>query len=346
MTAPHLPTLAAVVPVRDEVGAVEETLRRLRRAIDRSPWRGASIVVVDDGSRDGTAPLLEVLAEPLGLDVVVQDNQGRLPARRRGLQKANTELVLLVDARVRLDEDALAHVADEMRSDPSARLWNGHVRVDSHGNPYAGFWSALTQLGWRRYYASPTRTSYGLEDFDAYPKGTTLFLAPRQWLVQASRDLPSHYDVAHLASDDTALIRLLAGRARIHLSPSFSCSYRGREALAPFLRQAFYRGTTFVDGYLGRGGRVGRALGAVLVAAPVLLPLTVRAAVRRPTSVLVPVALGSASLGAAARRVGAGRADALALAGLSPLFSLVFGAGVVRGLLLAVRARARRSGRR
>ncbi|MBC7375068.1 MAG: glycosyltransferase family 2 protein, partial [Frankiales bacterium] len=130
-------SLSVVMPVHNELDSVEQTLRELRQAAAVSPWADCQVVVVDDGSNDGTAALLDSLAAELTLTVVHQANAGRLDAREVGLRTATTELVLLLDARVHLDPAALTHLAEQLLLDPAAVLWNGHVNVATRGNPYA-----------------------------------------------------------------------------------------------------------------------------------------------------------------------------------------------------------------
>src|SRR5207247_5737664 len=57
------------------------------------------------------------------------------------------------------------------------------------------------------------------------------------------------------ANDDTVLIRSIADRQRVNLSPGFACRYHARESLPSFLRHSFHRGTFFVDGFGRRGTR-------------------------------------------------------------------------------------------
>jgi glycosyltransferase involved in cell wall biosynthesis len=333
-----LPTLDVVVPVFDEADRIEAALRSLRTALDASPWAQARVVVVDDGSTDGTSGLLDRLALQLDLHVVHQENRGRLRARARGLQESDAQLVLLVDARVTAHPGALTYLADELRRDDTAVIWNGDVTVDSAGNPYAAFWSALTTLGWRRYFAHRRRVSYGEAEFDSYPKGTGFFVAPRLWLLDESQTLDSRFVDARFSSDDTALIRALVRRADINLAPEFSCTYSGRDSLTSFVKHAAFRGTTFVDGYVGRSGRVGTVATVSAVLAPVLAVATLR----RPRPAAAVGVVGAVSLGCAARGSGAPAREAIALAGLSPLFGVAFGAGVARGLVLALRGAAQR----
>lgn len=55
------------------------------------------VVVVSDGSEDGTNEFLETLETPLNLVPILQENQGVAAARNRGFSEAQGEIVLLID---------------------------------------------------------------------------------------------------------------------------------------------------------------------------------------------------------------------------------------------------------
>src|SRR5690606_2458348 len=73
------------------------------------------------------------------------------------------------------------------------------------------------------------------------------------------------------SSDDTLLIRYLAERQNIHLSPEFSCLYHGRSNLASFLKHSYFRGQFFIDGFLRPGTRFFWPLIVVLAGSAVVL---------------------------------------------------------------------------
>lgn len=100
-TAPGLvprPCLGVVVPAYNEV-------RTVRTVIDRvlaSPWV-AEVIVVDDGSSDGTAEALAAVDHPAVRVFTHQRNQGKGAALRTGFAAATAEYVVVQDADLEYD---------------------------------------------------------------------------------------------------------------------------------------------------------------------------------------------------------------------------------------------------
>lgn len=326
-------TLSVVMPVHDEAQHLPTTLDALVDAVARSDF-DAELVLVDDGSSDGSADVARTaLGDRLPLRVVSQPNRGRLLARRAGLEAAAGEWALLLDGRVRIRPGALAFA--QCRFPDGARVWTADVEVETRDNPYGTFWKLLAELAWPDYFEHPRETSFGPDEFDRYPKGTTCFLAPRALLLEATEAFRSRYPDARHANDDTPLLRWIAERERIHVAPDFACSYRPRSTLVTFVRHSVHRGVVFLDGH---GRRESRFYPAAVAFFPVSAALAA-AAWRRPA--LVPLAAASTSLAAAgfglARRRTAEEVRSLAL--LAPVYAVAHGLGMWRGLLLSARAR-------
>jgi GT2 family glycosyltransferase len=75
------------------------------------------VVVVSDGSTDGTHTYLETLSTPLDLQVVVQPNRGVAAARNQGVTRAQGELILFLDDDVM---PAPTLIAEHMRTHATA----------------------------------------------------------------------------------------------------------------------------------------------------------------------------------------------------------------------------------
>jgi glycosyltransferase involved in cell wall biosynthesis len=326
-------TLTIVMPAHNEAAHLPATLDALVEAIAGSVFE-ADLVLVDDGSSDGSTDVARSATEGrIPLTAVSQPNRGRFEARRAGLEAATGEWTLLLDARVRIDPGALAYVGDRVGA--AGSVWNGHVEVDADDNLYGTYWKLIAELAWPDYFEEPRETSFGADDFDRYPKGTTCLLARRSLLLDAVGSFRSRYEDPRDANDDTPLLRWIAERERIHLSPRFRCVYTPRTTLQAFLRHSVHRGVVFVDGH---GRRESRFFPAAVAFYPVSAALAL-AALRRPSVALS--AATATSLAAAAFGVVRERTpfEIAALALLSPLYGVAHGLGMWQGLLKIVKAR-------
>jgi glycosyltransferase involved in cell wall biosynthesis len=330
-------SLSIIIPVYNGEEWIAQTIEHLERAVAKAGLEHAEFVIVDDGSSDRTSSVVEALHTGLPLTFIKQPNQGRFLARLHGLEAAKGETALLIDLRVFIDEDALAFVFEEMGRDPAKLVWNGHPRTASSAKPWTRFWNPITFIAWRRYLGNPRLTSFGVDDFDHFPKGTGLFIAPVAELLELCEQFDSNYDDISKASDDTLLIKPLAERHRINIAPQFGAVYFPRDSFADFLRHSYFRGTTFVDGHLRPGQRFNRlfwtASGAGLVLAVFGMRRPRLAAKATVVSVgVLPVGLASA---------GVAPGDAASFTALLPAFGVTYGAGIIRGLFMRSRAKRR-----
>lgn len=90
-------SLTIIVPAYNEEGAIEDTVAQLHPIAQEAQ---AELMVVNDGSSDGTAKVLEQLEKSHPrLRVLHHDyNQGYGAALKTGLQAAKTELIAITDA--------------------------------------------------------------------------------------------------------------------------------------------------------------------------------------------------------------------------------------------------------
>ena len=330
--------LSVVIPSFHSVDWIESTLAALEVSIVRSPFR-AHVVVVDDGSKDGTAELVESVAERFAvpLEVVVQENRGRFLARWTGAERARGTQLLLLDSRVLLDAGALAHVAHVRDEDPGLAVWNAHVVTDPAAPLVGRFWEVPTSLFWGDYLRDPRPMSITPGTFDRVPTGTTAFLLPTRLFVEACRAEWPDEDAA-LVSDDIRLLRWIVARTPIRLDPGFAATYRPRVRVGAFLRHSRDRGTLFVDSYAGTSA-LRNAILVILAALPpiVLVAVIALVAIGRLDLAIVLVAAAVACILAPAAVAGLRRVSARAIASYLVFvvpFGIVFWTGILRGVVL------------
>ena len=95
---PH-PYLSIIIPAYNEARRLAPALAQIRRYAERTNLR-AEVVVVDDGSSDGTAGVARRFDPgPLALRVLVNEtNRGKGYSVRRGMGEAGGEVLLMTDA--------------------------------------------------------------------------------------------------------------------------------------------------------------------------------------------------------------------------------------------------------
>ena len=108
-----------IVPVYNVMDYLEECMSSLLS----QNMENYEIVLVDDGSTDGSSDLCDSFAEdnPAVVRVFHQDNKGLLRTRRVGISEARGEVLLFVDSDDVLREDAL-HVLCESFRDTGADI--------------------------------------------------------------------------------------------------------------------------------------------------------------------------------------------------------------------------------
>lgn len=88
------PLLSVVMPVFNERQTIDEIIRRVLAV----PLR-IELIVVDDGSTDGTRDRLQALAAERGFKLIFQpSNRGKGSALRRGFEEVTGDLVVIQDA--------------------------------------------------------------------------------------------------------------------------------------------------------------------------------------------------------------------------------------------------------
>ena len=98
MTLSSTPVVSVVVPAFNEEGAIEETIDQLDTAF--RGVEGFEVVVVDDGSQDGTLAKLKSLQPQYPALTVVEHgvNRGYGAALKTGMRHARSDLIAIIDA--------------------------------------------------------------------------------------------------------------------------------------------------------------------------------------------------------------------------------------------------------
>ncbi len=167
--------LSVVIPTYNRKPILEKCLR----ALERQQFSDYEVIVVDDGSTDGTVEWLSNTAEFPHVRLFCQDHKGAAGARNYGVEQAKGDTIVFIDSDLvvtdvflRSHVEALIQAQKELGSAASgtgepARLFT-YGRVINTAN-----------------FDDPTSEPYKITDFSAAYFATGNVAIARHWLIEA-----------------------------------------------------------------------------------------------------------------------------------------------------------------
>ena len=129
--------LSVVMPAYNEISTIEEVIARVLA----SPFTG-ELVVVDDGSTDGTRELLEKVDHPDVRVLLQPENQGKGAAIRRGFAEARLPFVIVQDADLEYDPEDYAAMLEPFRKDLADVVYGSRLH-SSRPHRVLYFWHSI-----------------------------------------------------------------------------------------------------------------------------------------------------------------------------------------------------------
>ncbi|WP_413757617.1 bifunctional polysaccharide deacetylase/glycosyltransferase family 2 protein [Streptomyces sp. MMBL 11-3] len=127
--------VTVVVPAYNEKECIANTLRSL--ALSTHP---IEIIVVDDGSTDGTKEIAESLGMP-NVRVIRQENAGKPAALNNGVRHASHDIVVMMDGDTVFEADTVRHLVQPF-ADPGVGAVAGNAKVGNR-NTVIGAWQHI-----------------------------------------------------------------------------------------------------------------------------------------------------------------------------------------------------------
>ena len=116
--------VSIIVPVFNTAGYLEESIG----SILSQSYKNIELVLVNDGSTDGSAEICNFYERLPNVRYLEQENRGTTAARRRGVEAANGEWIMFVDSDDLLMKEAIAGM---VHAAGSAEIVIGEIK-DSH----------------------------------------------------------------------------------------------------------------------------------------------------------------------------------------------------------------------
>jgi poly-beta-1,6-N-acetyl-D-glucosamine synthase len=128
------PTVSIIIAARNEEKNIARKLENLR--LLNYPQDRLQVVVASDGSTDGTADILRSHAD-IVTAVVLEQNGGKAIALNEAVRRATGEILVFLDARQTVDEDAVAQLVEPF-ANPEVGAVSGELHLEAADGESAG----------------------------------------------------------------------------------------------------------------------------------------------------------------------------------------------------------------
>lgn len=140
--------LTLIVPMYNEKEIIEDSVRTLSTSLQEQFADDFELLLVDDGSTDGSADLAEALHAPHTRVIRCKPNRGKGSAVRTGMLAAQGDLRMFLDADLAYGTAVIRRAVDELEKHPEASILIGS-RV-KHPEGY-GSYTALRRFASKAY---------------------------------------------------------------------------------------------------------------------------------------------------------------------------------------------------
>lgn len=137
--------ISVIIPAYNEKEVLEDCIQSL----GSQTHTDFEIIVVDDGSTDGTLELLENLKKILpDFKYFVQQHLGAGMARNLGVKNSSGKILVFVDADMTFDENFLKKLTEPIRNEDSKGTFSKEEFVSNWDNVWARCWNI--NEGWEK----------------------------------------------------------------------------------------------------------------------------------------------------------------------------------------------------
>lgn len=227
------PTATVIVACKNEAGSIRRTLDCIFRS--DYPGEKLQVIVVDDGSTDGTLPeIRRAKHEHKRLEVIrFKKNRGKRQAMAAAARRATGDVLVYVDSDSFLRRDALARLVADFE-DPIVGAVCGHARVH---NARVNF---LTKMQEVRYYVAFRIVKAAESVFSAVTCCSGCLAAYRRSYVMEVLEPwtdQRFLGTAATFGDDRSLTNHMLRRYKVRYNSEAVCGTIVPESIGTFLRQ-------------------------------------------------------------------------------------------------------------
>ena len=223
-----MPLVSAIVPVYNRERLVGATIRSL---IDQT-YQNLELIVVDDGSSDGSVEILRSLAQEcksrfVRFVLLRQTNAGTAAALNRGIAESGGSLLFWLASDDLAEPATIATLAQELLSDPNVGLACGDADfIDEEGNATSQNYDGKQFNSFVKFF-SARKKDFNLEtDFGSYRSLIGAYYIPIGCLIRRSHFLEAGYFDTSYINEDIELWLRLSKVCRFKFVDRVLCHYR------------------------------------------------------------------------------------------------------------------------
>jgi len=222
---PFAPPISVLIAAFNEAKVINATLNSV---LDTTYTGEMEIIVVDDGSQDDTAAIVDAMAEEdERIRLIRQSNSGKAIALRNGLNAAKHSIVVTLDADTQFTPQTIGHLVAPF-VDPAIGAVSGRARVGNPKTLFARFQSLEYTCG----FNLDRRAYHQLNCITVVPGAVC---ALRASAVQAAGGISNDT----LAEDTDLTLALHKCGYRIHYASQAIAWTEAPETMRTFARQRF-----------------------------------------------------------------------------------------------------------
>lgn len=226
--------ISIIVPVYNRADEIDDFLGSFSIQTDMDHWE---IIIVDDGSSDNLAEVIEKYCKCLVIKYFRQQNQGPGKARNRGMKEAEGDIFVFIDSDCTVPADYISRMKEYLKEND----FDAFGGPDSQKDDFPPFLKAVNYSMTSFLGTGGTRGSSGKSVAKYYPRSFNMGIKRRVY-----NEIGGMNDLRH-GQDMEFSNRIYRAGFKVKFLPDIVVFHKRRTNLRRFFKQIFNWGVTRIN---------------------------------------------------------------------------------------------------